>query len=68
MECFKVSCAGHVFRLRVLTYVRRVFRVELCVLFADGRFDLPEERTIVNLLVGRGYAVLAPASKNRESG
>lgn len=31
-------------------------------------FDLPEERTIVNLLVERGYAVVAPASKNRESG
>lgn len=38
------------------------------LLFAGGRFDLPEERTIVNLLVERGYAVVAPASKNRESG
>ena len=32
------------------------------------RFDLPEERAIVSLLVDRGYAVVAPASKNRQSG
>ncbi|CAM9618216.1 unnamed protein product, partial [Hapterophycus canaliculatus] len=31
-------------------------------------FDLPEERAIVNHLVGVGYAVVAPASKDRNSG
>eukprot|EP00752_Nemacystus_decipiens_P005989 g5408.t1 len=31
-------------------------------------FDLPEERTIVSTLVNAGYAVLAPASKDRDSG
>ncbi|CAM9534255.1 unnamed protein product [Ectocarpus sp. 6 AP-2014] len=31
-------------------------------------FDLPEERTIVSYLVNSGYAVVAPASKNRVSG
>ncbi|CAB1104245.1 unnamed protein product [Ectocarpus sp. CCAP 1310/34] len=31
-------------------------------------FDLPEERAIVSYLVNAGYAVVAPASKNRVSG
>ncbi|CAM9523788.1 unnamed protein product [Pylaiella littoralis] len=31
-------------------------------------FDLPEERTIVSYLVKSGYAVVAPASKNRITG
>ncbi|CAM9920596.1 unnamed protein product, partial [Ectocarpus fasciculatus] len=31
-------------------------------------FNLPEERAIVNYLVNKGYAVVAPASKNRVSG
>lgn len=32
------------------------------------RFDLPEERAIVSYLVNAGYAVVAPASKNRVTG
>ncbi|CAM9360111.1 unnamed protein product, partial [Ectocarpus sp. 12 AP-2014] len=31
-------------------------------------FDLPEERAIVSYLVNAGYAVVAPASKNRVTG
>lgn len=38
------------------------------VLTAADRFDLPEERAIVSSLVKAGYAVVAPASKDRVSG